>query len=81
MNKLLKELDGAYLVRHFEETNETYVWHGGLTIDIFDNAGERMGNCELPHDLDPYQVEDHIIDHRKYMHETLFQGEVWEAIL
>lgn len=81
MNKLLKELDGAYLVRHFEETEETYIWHGGLTVDIFDNQGEKLGDCDLPHDLDPYQVEDHIVNHRDYMLKTGFQGEIWEGAL
>ena len=61
MQKLLEELDGAYLVRYVN--NLVFVWHGGEYVNIFDMAGNIAGTLNFSYCDDVYQLEDELSDH------------------
>ena len=63
MNKLIKELDGAYLVRVLDD--KLWVWFGGGVILCYDMQGNEIDRLALPPDADDvFDVEDFLIDER-----------------
>jgi len=63
MNKLIKELDGAYLVRIFD--NNLWAWYGGGVILCYDMQGNEIERLALPPAADDvFDVEDFLIDER-----------------
>ena len=63
MNKLIKELDVAYLVRIFD--NNLWAWYGGGVILCYDMQGNEIERLALPPAADDvFDVEDFLIDER-----------------
>jgi|APSaa5957512535_1039671.scaffolds.fasta_scaffold00873_22 hypothetical protein len=63
MNKLIKELDGAYLVRVFGD--KVWAWHGGGIVLCYDTQGNETERLALPPTADDvFDVEDFLIDQR-----------------
>ena len=61
MQKLLEELDGAYLVRYVN--NHVFVWHGGEYVNIFDSEGNSAGTLNFSYCDDVHQLEDELSEH------------------